>query len=114
MERFIAIILTWDDWGGWYDHVAPKFLPFPQGAYQLGFRVPLIFISAYTPSHYINNASHDFGGILRFIEGNFGIEKGVLGFADQRAGNDFASFFDQTKPPRAFTPSPLLSTQTFS
>jgi phospholipase C len=97
-----AIIVTWDDWGGWYDHVPPKFLQFPQGGYQLGFRVPLLFISAYTPSHYINNNPHDFGSILRFIEGNFGIEQGVLGFADKRAENDFAEFFDQSRPPRAF------------
>ncbi len=97
-----AVIVTWDDWGGWYDHVPPKFLLYPQGGYQLGFRVPLIFISAYTPSHYINNVQHDFGSILRFIEGNFGIEKGVLGFADKRADNEFAAFFDQSRPPRPF------------
>ncbi|MGA8595559.1 MAG: alkaline phosphatase family protein [Bryobacteraceae bacterium] len=100
--RDTAVIVTWDDWGGWYDHVPPKFLLYPQGGYQLGFRVPLLFISAYTPSHYINNVQHDFGSILRFIEGNFGIEKGVLGFADKRADNDFAAFFDQSKPPRPF------------
>lgn len=97
-----AIIVTWDDWGGWYDHVPPKFLLYPQGGYQLGFRVPLLFISAYTPKHYINNSPHDFGSILRFIEGNFGIKQGVLGFADQRASNDFAGFFDQSRPPRHF------------
>jgi phospholipase C len=36
-----AIIITWDDWGGWYDHVAPKIV----NAYEYGFRVPLIVIS---------------------------------------------------------------------
>ena len=97
-----AIVVTWDDWGGWYDHAATKFLKYPQGGYQLGFRVPLLFISAYTPVHYINNNPHDFGSILRFIEGNFGIKQGVLGFADQRAENDLAEFFDQSKAPRAF------------
>jgi phospholipase C len=97
-----AIVITWDDWGGLYDHVAPKFLLYPQGGYQLGFRVPLLFISAYTPKHYINNADHDFGSILRFIEGNFGIKQGVLDFADQRADNDLALFFDEGKPPRPF------------
>ncbi|MBV8896093.1 MAG: hypothetical protein JO051_06265 [Acidobacteriaceae bacterium] len=97
-----AIIITWDDWGGWYDHVPPKFLLYPQGGYQLGFRVPLLFISAYTPAHYINNYQHDFGSILRFIEGNFGIKQGVLGFADKRADNHFGAFFDESKPPRLF------------
>jgi phospholipase C len=99
-----AIIITWDDWGGWYDHVAPKFLLNPQGGYQLGFRVPLIFVSAYTPPHYINNVPHDFGTILRFIEGNFGIEKGVLGFADKRADSDFELFFNHRRPARTFKP----------
>jgi phospholipase C len=101
-----AIIITWDDWGGWYDHVAPKFLMYPQGGYQLGFRVPLLFISAYTPAHYINNYPHDFGSILRFIEGNFGIKQGVLKFADERAENDLGLFFDEKKPARAFKPIP--------
>jgi phospholipase C len=97
-----AIILTWDDWGGWYDHVPPTILAFPQGGYQLGFRVPLIVISAYTPSGYINNAPHDFGSIVRFIEGNFAVRKGALRFADARARNDLHSFFDYSQPPRPF------------
>lgn len=97
-----AIIVTWDDWGGWYDHVAPKLLGGQQGKYQLGFRVPLIFISAYTPSHYISNEPHDFGSILRFIERNFAGENDALGFADHRADHDFHNFFDLNKPPRAF------------
>ncbi len=97
-----AVILTWDDWGGWYDHVGPAKLPYPQGGYQLGFRVPLVVISAYTPNHYINNVRHDFGSVLRFIEGNFAVRQGVLHFADARANNDLALFFDFSKPPRQF------------
>lgn len=50
-----AIVITWDDWGGWDDHEPPTFLPFPEGGYQYGFRVPMIFASAYTPAGYINN-----------------------------------------------------------
>ena len=45
-----AILITWDDWGGWYDHEPPTILPLPQGDYQYGFRVPLIVVSAYTPA----------------------------------------------------------------
>src|ERR1035438_1299887 len=37
-----AIVITWDDWCGWYDHEPPMILPFPEGGYQYGFRVPLI------------------------------------------------------------------------
>ena len=97
-----AILITWDDWGGWYDHEPPTFLQFPEGGYQLGFRVPLIFVSAYTPKGYINNFHHDFGTILRFIEGNFNVPQGKLDFADQRATNDLGLFYDFTRIPRPF------------
>ena len=85
-----AIFITWDDWGGWYDHEPPTLLSLPnagQGDYQYGFRVPLLVVSAYTPLGYINNGRHDFGSILRFVEHNFGIPEGALNFADARATN---------------------------
>ena len=97
-----AILITWDDWGGWYDHEPPTILAPPQGDYQYGFRVPLVVVSAYTPSGYINNARHDFGSILRFIEHNFGIRQGALNFADARASNDLTAFFNLNAAPRSF------------
>ncbi|MGC2656917.1 MAG: alkaline phosphatase family protein, partial [Bryobacteraceae bacterium] len=97
-----AIIITWDDWGGWYDHVPPTVLPYPEGGYQLGFRVPLIVISAYTPSRYINNYRHDFGSIIRFIEHNFSVPEGALNFADARADNDLGLFFASGRAARSF------------
>ncbi len=99
-----AVIVVWDDWGGWYDHVAPTILPPPQGDYQYGFRVPMIFVSAYTPPHYVNNVRHDFGSIVRFIEENFGIAKGALSFADARASTDLSGFYNLSAPPRGFQP----------
>jgi phospholipase C len=101
-----AVVITWDDWGGFYDHVPPPILPFPQGAYQVGFRVPLILVSAYTPAHYIDNLNYDFGSVLRFIENNFGLGEGVLGFADSRATTDFATFYNLSKAPRPFVKIP--------
>lgn len=97
-----AILITWDDWGGWYDHEPPPRPPFPEGGYQYGFRVPLLVVSAYTPKHEINNVQHDFGSILRFIESNFGIKPGALNFADARAENDLMGFFDFGMVPRPF------------
>jgi phospholipase C len=97
-----AILITWDDWGGWYDHEPPIVLPAPQGDYQYGFRVPLLAVSAYTPAGYINNNRHDFGSILRFVEHNFGIAEGALNFSDARAKNDLTGFFDLTLTPREF------------
>jgi phospholipase C len=98
-----AILITWDDWGGWYDHVPPKILSTQQGSYQYGFRVPLVVVSAYTPKGYVNNDPQDFGSILKFIESNFGIPEGALGFADERANGDLRAFFDFRMAPRKFT-----------
>ena len=97
-----AIVITWDDWGGWYDHVAPTILSGPQGDYQYGFRVPLLVASAYTPKAYVNNIRHDFGSILKFIEATFGIPQGSLGFADERATGDLSGFFNFEQTPREF------------
>jgi len=100
-----AIFITWDDWGGWYDHEAPTLLSVPsqgQGDYQYGFRVPLVVVSAYTPRGYVDNARHDFGSILRFVEQNYGIPEGALGFADARSTTDLVNFFNRINPPRRF------------
>jgi len=100
-----AIFITWDDWGGWYDHEAPTLLSAPnqgQGDNQYGFRVPLLVVSAYTPLGYVDNGRHDFGSILRFIEQNFGIPEGALNFADARATTDLTSFFKSSQTPRVF------------
>ncbi|HUK90095.1 MAG TPA: alkaline phosphatase family protein, partial [Blastocatellia bacterium] len=100
--RDTAIVITWDDWGGWYDHEPPTILPGPAGDYQYGFRVPLIFVSAYTPGGLIDNLRHDFGSILRFVEHNFGVPEGALNFADARSETDLTSFYDLGLAPRPF------------
>ncbi len=97
-----AIIIVWDDWGGWYDHEPPTILAQPAGDYQYGFRVPMIVVSAYTPHSYINNNRLDFGSILRFIESNFGIAQGALNFADARGQGNLAGFFTTLQTPRAY------------
>jgi phospholipase C len=97
-----AILITWDDWGGWYDHVLPSVLSGRQGHYQYGFRVPLLVVSAYTPKGYVNNVPHDFGSIVRFVETTFDIPEGALGFADLRATTDLLGFFDFRRPPREY------------
>jgi phospholipase C len=98
-----AILIIWDDWGGWYDHVPP-----PQVlancekwgcGYVYGFRVPLIVVSAYAKHAYISHAQHDFGSILRFIEGNFGLPS--LGYADASADN-LSDCFNYSQAPVVF------------
>jgi phospholipase C len=97
-----AIVILWDDWGGFYDHEPPTFLQAPEGGYQLGYRVPMIVVSAYTPAGYIDNTRHDFGSIIRFIEQNFQIAEGSLDFADARASTDLLNFFNFGQSPRAY------------
>jgi phospholipase C len=90
-----AIFITWDDWGGWYDHVAPKLI----NSYEYGFRVPLIVVSPYAKAGYISHVTHDFGSILKFIEKNFGLPS--LGYADAPA-DDLSDCFDFDQTPITF------------
>jgi phospholipase C len=62
-----AIVLMWDDFGGFYDHVAPPY----QGAYYLGPRVPAIVISPYTVAHKVYHKRLDFRSVDLFIEDTF-------------------------------------------
>ena len=97
-----AIFITWDDWGGWYDHVAPKVI----NSYEYGFRVPLIIVSPYARAGYLSHAPHDFGSILRFVEKTYGLAS--LGYADARA-DDLSDCFNFSQTPTAFQtiPAPL-------
>jgi phospholipase C len=113
-----AIVLTWDDWGGWSDNQKPPLLSkLPcttdncQADYQYGFRVPLVIISAYTPKGYISDRTYDFGSVLRMIEGVNGIAEGTLGVADARASTDLSDFFQGAF--RVYTPVPALLAPSF-
>jgi phospholipase C len=96
-----AIFVTWDDWGGWYDHVPP---PQMNNFYELGCRVPLIVISPYAKRGYVSHSQHEFGSILAFVEKTFGIRKGALGATDVRSDNLMDAFYFKRKKPRAFVP----------
>lgn len=108
-----AILITWDDWGGWYDHEPPTILTQPQGDYQYGFRVPLIFVSAYTRAGFVSNVRLDFGSLLRFVEINFGALPGALNFADARAADSLSGFFNLKTAPRPFVPIPAIKGAAF-
>jgi len=96
-----AIFLTWDDWGGWYDHVSPPVY----NSYELGFRVPLVVISPYAKKGYVSHVQHEFGSILKFTEETFGL--GSLGTTDVRA-DDLSDFFNFNKKPRPFKQIPSV------
>jgi len=96
-----AIVILWDDWGGFYDHVPP-----PQLDYQgLGFRVPMIVVSPYAKKGYVDHTQYEFGSILKFVESTFGLPS--LGTTDERA-NNLTNAFDFNQKPRKFVPIRLL------
>lgn len=99
-----AIIVLWDDWGGFYDPVAPPPRDEQGGP---GFRVPLIAISPYTAfnasggSPYVSNTVYGFGSVVRFIEDTFNL--GSLGTTDATS-NSIVDMFNFQQKPRSFTP----------
>jgi len=100
-----AIFVTWDDFGGWYDHVPPSSI---RDSYEYGLRVPLLVISPYAKPGYVSHVNHDFGSILKFVETNFGLGTvdGNL-YADSRS-DDLSDCFDFNQNPLVFQPIPAL------
>ena len=95
-----AFFWSYDDWGGWYDHVKP-----PQvDQYGYGFRVPALLVSSYAKRGYVDHTTLDFTSALKFIEVNWRLKP----MADRdRKANTFLDAFDFTRPPR---PAVLLGT----
>jgi phospholipase C len=103
-----AIFLTWDEWGGFYDHVVPPTVD--ENGY--GLRVPGIVISPYAKRGYVDHQTLSFDAYLKFIEDRFlggsRLDPRTDGRPDQRPrvredapqlGN-LASDFDFSQPPR--------------
>jgi len=61
--RSSAFMWTYDEWGGWFDHVRP-----PRGR---GFRVPALLVSPYARRGVVDSTALDHTSILRFIEDNW-------------------------------------------
>lgn len=94
-----AIFIFWDDYGGWYDPAPPKMLDYDG----LGFRLPMLIVSAYAKNGYVDHTHYEHGSILKFAEQLFGLP--ALSKSDARAtAPDNA--FDFSKPPRAFQKIP--------
>src|SRR5579863_8706482 len=102
-----AIFLTWDDWGGFYDHVTPPVLD----GVGLGLRSPLIVISPYTPKGIISHKQGEFASFDTFIEDNWHLPN--LGQRDSLKQTsdlmDFFNFSQQPRPPFLVNPLPNAS-----
>lgn len=111
----MAVIIAYDDSGGWYDHVAPpepakaanapvRCAALPNGRYPPGCgygpRLPLIVISPCAKTNYIDHAITDQSSILRFVEDNWTLGR-IGGSADEQAGPLSGLFdFNNCRPGR--------------
>ncbi len=125
-----ALILTYDEWGGLYDHVPPQPATAPgdfayptdlnpalhdicTGAGQLGngmcsfswtgFRVPVIVISPFANKNYVSHTVRDTTSVLNLVEERFGVKPLTARDGAQPAMDEF---FDFTTPPWTSPPAP--------
>ena len=102
-----AIVITWDDYGGFYDHVAPPEVD----QYGLGLRVPALIISPWAKHGYIDNTQYEFASMLKLIEDTFYVPS--LGTRDVNANDMMDAFnFSQTPQPALIEPANFIGTNT--
>ncbi len=75
------LIITFDEWGGFFDHVPPPVAPIPPGERQIGntdglrgFRVPTILISPFAKRGNVSSRVYDHSSVLRLIEARWNLE----------------------------------------
>ncbi len=89
-----AMFITWDDFGGFYDHVAPTQID----KFGLGFRVPLLVVSPFAKQGFVYSERTEFSSVLKFIETNWDLP--ALTDRD-KASPDMTAVFDFSQPPRS-------------
>jgi phospholipase C len=126
-----ALIFTYDEAGGFYDHVSPQPMPSPDGIRPMdlqagdicdgpgqigtgtcdftytGYRVPLIVISPFARKNYVSHTVLDYTAILKLIETRFNLPALTKRDAAQA---DMSEFFDFTNAPWATPPNPPAQT----
>ncbi|HSJ50969.1 MAG TPA: alkaline phosphatase family protein [Actinomycetota bacterium] len=89
-----AVFLTWDDYGGFYDHVPP-----PQvDVLGFGIRAPMLVISPYAKHGHVSHELGEFSSVVRFIEDNWGLPQ--LAERDRMATPLFDAFDFDSAPGR--------------
>ncbi len=121
-----AFIFTYDEFGGFYEHVAPQPAVSPDGIAPVdllagdictstrgpdcnfvytGYRVPLIVISPYARKHYVSHTVMDYTAILKLIETRFSLSALTHRDAAQKSMTEFFNF---NVPPWQTPPTPPL------
>jgi phospholipase C len=91
----LAVFLTWDCFGGFYDHVVPEQVD----QYGYGFRVPCLVVSPYAKQGYLDSTLNEHASILKFVEQRYGLSP--LSTRDS-AANGMLEAFDFAGPARPF------------
>lgn len=128
-----VFVLTWDEFGGFYDHVPPQPMPSPDGIrpsvnidlqpgdictngtgptcdfVYTGYRVPLIVISPFSKKNYVSHTVADFTAILKLIQTRFGLPSLTQRDAAQM---DMTEFFDFVNGPWMTPPTPPVQPDT--
>jgi phospholipase C len=117
----IAIFITWDDWGGWYDHVKPEQVQtwptantsldpkmrhpeFDGDQFRYGNRVPCLVISPFAKAG-ISHQRHSHASLVRFCEKTFNLDT----VNPRTVADDMSDCFDLTQPPAGaptYVPAP--------
>jgi phospholipase C len=96
------MFINYDEWGGFFDHVRPQFVPDDRSSRKLsktfgitGFRVPAVAISPYARRGHVSHAALDHVSILKMISHRF-----RLGYLNtrHRYSSDIGRTFDFSKP----------------
>src|SRR5208282_6429769 len=102
-----AFVITWDDYGGFYDHVPPPEVD----KFGLGFRVPTLVVSPWAKHGFIDHTVYEFASMLKLAEGNFNLPS--LGTRDVKANDMMNSFdFNQQPQPPLIEPTTFLAKET--
>ena len=101
-----AVFVSWDEYGGWYDHLAPSQVD----ANGYGFRVPLLVVSPWTSPGFVSARTLSFDSLLHFVEWRWGLgcltnrdcnatlPTGFFNFALHRAPTYFADANNSVYP----------------
>ncbi|GAC1436446.1 MAG: phospholipase C [Solirubrobacteraceae bacterium] len=125
--RKTALFITWDENGGFFDHVPPPVphagtpgefltvanLPGPakgvRGPIGLGVRVPLLIVSPFARGGFISSDTFDHTSLLRFLETRFGAEVPNLSAWRRRTCGDLTSAFNFAQPRNSVPPLPAVT-----